>query len=55
MATKKRPVQGVENKPYIEAMRLLRRSGAAGVHDSRPRGQRDRKGAKTAAIKDASS
>lgn len=54
MPQKKRTPQRVENKPYIEAMRLLRRSGAAGAHDSRPRGQRDRKGAKTAAIRDAS-
>lgn len=45
---------GTENKAYIVGMRELRRSGASGAHDSRPRGQRDRKGARTAAIRFAS-
>jgi hypothetical protein len=46
--------RGNENKAYIEGMRQIRRSGAAGPHDSRQRGLRDRKGAKRHAIRDAS-
>ena len=43
--------KGVENKPYIEAMRELRRSNAAGTHDTRPHRQRTRSNAKRQAIK----
>lgn len=50
----KKGFRGTENKEYIEAMRQIRRSGAAGSHDSRPRGQRTRQGAKRAAIRAAS-
>ena len=35
---KKNPThKGIENKPYIEAMREIRRSSAAGTHDNRPK------------------
>lgn len=43
--------KGTENKPYIEGMRELRRSSAAGTHDSRPPRQRTRSTAKRQAIK----
>jgi hypothetical protein len=46
--------RGTENKPYIEAMRGLRASSAAGTHDNRPRRQRTRASAKHSAIRDAS-
>lgn len=51
---KNKGFKGTANPEYIEGMRQIRRSGAAGAHDSRPRGQRDRKGAKRAAIRFAS-
>lgn len=51
---KTKPFRGTENKAYIEGMRQIRRSGASGAHDSRPRGQRDRKGIKSHAIRDSS-
>jgi hypothetical protein len=40
---KKRKHKGVENKPYIEAMRELRKSNAATTHDNRPNRLRTRK------------
>lgn len=43
--------KGVENKPYIEGMREIRRSNAAGSHDSRPPRQRTRSTAKRQAVK----
>lgn len=43
--------KGTENKAYIEGMRELRRSNAAGTHDNRPNRQRTRATAKRAAIK----
>jgi hypothetical protein len=51
MATKTAKFKGVENKPYIEGMREIRRSNAAGSHDSRPPRQRTRSTAKRQAIK----
>jgi hypothetical protein len=51
MATKTVKFKGVENKPYIEGMREIRRSNAAGSHDSRPPRQRTRSTAKRQAIK----
>lgn len=51
---KKVAFKGTENKSYIEGMRQIRSSGASGAHDSRPRGERDRKGSKSAAIRYAS-
>jgi len=44
--------KGIENKPYIEAMRELRRSNAATSHDNRPNRLRTRKAIKTQAIKE---
>ena len=41
-----------ENKAYIEAMREIRRSNAAGTHDNRPNRQRTRMTAKRIAIKE---
>jgi hypothetical protein len=41
-----------ENKAYIEAMREIRRSNKAGVHDNRPNRQRTRLDAKRVAIKE---
>jgi len=42
-----RKVKGVENKPYIEAMRGLRSSGAAGTHaDKRTKRARTRNASK---------
>lgn len=51
MAKNKKP-KGIENKPYIEAMREIRRSNAAGTHDNRPNRQRTRAAAKTFALKE---
>lgn len=51
MATKTVKFKGVENKPYIEGMREIRKSNAAGTHDSRPPRQRTRSTAKRQAIK----
>lgn len=51
MTTKTAKFKGVENKPYIEGMREIRRSNAAGSHDSRPPRQRTRSNAKRTAIK----
>ena len=51
MAAKTAKFKGVENKPYIEGMREIRRSNAAGSHDSRPPRQRTRTTAKRQAIK----
>ena len=51
MANKTPKFKGVENKPYIEGMREIRRSNAAGSHDSRPPRQRTRSTAKRQAIK----
>jgi hypothetical protein len=51
MAAKTTKFKGVENKPYIEGMREIRRSNAAGSHDSRPPRQRTRDTAKRQAIK----
>lgn len=53
MATKTK-FRGVENKGYIEGMRELRRSNAAGTHDSRPNRQRSRQDSKRSAIRDQS-
>lgn len=45
--------KGTENPEYIEAMRLLRRSGAAGTHnDKRKRRKRTRQAQRQAAIKE---
>ena len=44
--------KGIENKPYIEAMRELRRSSAAGTHDNRPNRLRTRKAIQTQAIRE---
>lgn len=41
-----------ENKPYIEAMREIRRSNKAGTHDNRPNRLRTRKNVIKAAIKE---
>jgi hypothetical protein len=41
-----------ENKAYIEAMREIRSSNKAGVHDNRPNRQRTRMTAKRIAIKE---
>jgi hypothetical protein len=51
MATKTVKFKGIENKAYIEGMREIRRSNAAGSHDSRPNRQRTRSTAKRQAIK----
>ena len=42
--------KGTENKEYIEAMRQLRRSNAAGTHDNRPHRERTRSAARNKAI-----
>lgn len=42
--------RGTENKPYIEGMRLLRRSNAAQPHDPRPARERSRNDARRRAI-----
>lgn len=45
--------KGIENKPYIEAMRELRRSNASGTHaDKREKRARTRKAKLDKAIKD---
>lgn len=50
---KKNPThKGIENKPYIEAMRELRRSNAATTHDNRPNRERTRATVKNKAIKE---
>jgi hypothetical protein len=49
---KKKKTQGIENKPYIEAMREIRKSNAAGTHDNRPNRQRTRSTAKSFALKE---
>ena len=50
---KKNPThRGIENKPYIEAMRELRRSNAATTHDNRPNRLRTRKAIKAQAIRE---
>ena len=50
---KKNPThKGIENKPYIEAMREIRRSSAAGTHDNRPNRERTRATSKAKAIKE---
>lgn len=51
---KKNPThKGIENKPYIEAMREIRKSNAATPHDSRPNRERTRATAKAKAIKES--
>ena len=50
---KKKNHKGIENKPYIEAMRELRKSNAATTHDNRPNRLRTRKAIKTQAIKES--
>jgi hypothetical protein len=42
----------VENKPYIEAMRELRKSSASSSHDNRPHRLRTRMAIKEQAIKE---
>lgn len=50
---KKNPThKGIENKPYIEAMREIRKSGATTPHDNRPHRERTRATAKSKAIKE---
>jgi hypothetical protein len=50
---KKNPThKGIENKPYIEAMRELRKSNAATTHDNRPNRERTRATIKAKAIKE---
>lgn len=45
---------GTENKPYIEAMRLLRRSGAATPHrDKRTKRKRTRTASKSNDIRNS--
>ena len=45
--------KGIENKPYIEAMRELRRSNATTPHeDSRTKRARTRKASKDKAIRE---
>jgi hypothetical protein len=41
----------VANPEYAQAMRELRRSGAAGTHDNRPKRERSRQDSKRAAIR----
>ena len=50
---KKRKHKGIENKPYIEAMRQLRQSNAATTHDNRPNRLRTRKAIKLNAIRES--
>jgi hypothetical protein len=47
---KKIKVKSMENKPYIEAMRNLRRSNAAGIHLNTPNRKRSRRDALRASI-----
>ena len=50
---KKNPThKGIENKPYIEAMREIRKSNKAGTHDNRPKRLRTRKAVLSNAIKE---
>jgi hypothetical protein len=50
---KKNPThKGIENKPYIEAMREIRKSNAAQPHDNRPNRERTRSTIKAKAIKE---
>jgi hypothetical protein len=50
---KKNPThKGIENKPYIEAMREIRKSNAATPHDNRPNRERTRSTAKNKAIRE---
>jgi len=49
---KKKNHKGIENKPYIEAMREIRKSNAAQPHDNRPNRERTRSTAKAKAIKE---
>ena len=49
---KKKNHKGIENKPYIEAMREIRKSNASGTHDNRPNRQRTRATVKNQAIKE---
>lgn len=50
---KKNPThKGIENKPYIEAMREIRKSNASGTHDNRPNRLRTRSTVKNQAIKE---
>jgi hypothetical protein len=44
--------KGIENKPYIEAMREIRKSNASGTHDNRPNRLRTRQSVKNQAIKE---
>ena len=46
--------KGIENKPYIVAMREIRKSNAATTHDNRPNRQRTRANVKRQAIKEYS-
>ena len=46
--------KGIENKPYIVAMREIRKSNAATTHDNRPNRQRTRANIKRQAIKEFS-
>ena len=43
----------IENKPYIEAMREIRKSNATVPHDNRPNRERTRATAKAKAIKES--
>jgi hypothetical protein len=43
---------GTENKKYIEGMRQLRHSNAAGTHDNRPNRIRTRQAELEAALED---
>ena len=49
----KKPEKGFKtaNPKYIEGMREIRRSNAAGTHDNRPNRERSRKDALQASIK----
>ena len=49
---KKKNHKGIENKPYIEAMREIRKSSAAQPHDNRPNRERTRSTIKAKAIKE---
>jgi hypothetical protein len=50
---KKNPThKGIENKPYIEAMREIRKSNAAQPHDNRPNRERTRATATAKAIRE---
>lgn len=51
MASKTPKFKGIANPKMAEGMRELRRSNAAGTHDCRPKRQRSRQAAKTAAIR----